>query len=101
MGTSREKKSEKPIIKSVFTIRNDRGLHTRPATEIVKCAVGFKSEILLSYQKHEVNAKSLLGIVMLAAEKGAKIKVKATGDDAEAAVACLIDLANKSFNIHY
>lgn len=92
---------KKNITKGFFIIRNDRGLHTRPSTEIVKCAVNFKSEIILSYQKKEINAKSLLGILMLAAAKGAKINIKATGIDAEAAVETLIELANKNFNIHY
>jgi len=89
------------IAKGTLVIRNIRGLHTRPSTEIVKCAVGFKSNIKLFYNKHEVNAKSLLGILMLAAPEGAKIKITATGEDADQAVAALINLANNNFNIHY
>ena len=92
---------QKPKCKAVFIVRNDRGLHTRPSTEIVKCAAGFKSEVKLCYQKNEANAKSLLGILMLAAAKGAKIGVEAEGEDAELAVKSLIDLAHKNFNIHY
>jgi phosphocarrier protein len=89
------------MAKGVLIIRNDRGLHTRPATEIVKCAVKFKSEIKLYHQRREVNAKSLLGILMLAAHKGARITVKATGKDATSAVETLMDLARQNFNIHY
>lgn len=95
------KKTDKNIIKDFFIVRNDRGLHTRPATEIVKCAVGFKSKILLYFQSHEVNAKSLLGILMLAATKGSKINIKATGADAAEAVENLKKLAENNFNIKY
>jgi phosphocarrier protein HPr len=76
-------------------------LHTRPSTEIVKCACSYKADVRLIYQKMEVNAKSLLGILMLAAAKGAKIAVTAFGEDADEAVASLIDLANNQFNMKY
>jgi phosphocarrier protein HPr len=85
----------------VFTVGNDRGLHTRPSTELVKCAVLFKSEMTLTYRKWEVNAKSLLGILMLAAERGATIEVTAVGEDAEQAVNSLLTLAEKNFNMNY
>ncbi len=88
-------------VKGVFIVRNDRGLHTRPSTEIVKCVAGFSSDVKLCYHKTEINAKSLLGILMLAAEKGARIKVVATGKDADQAVASLLELANNNFNISY
>lgn len=92
---------QKPVAKGVFIVRNDRGLHTRPSTEIVKCAVNFKSEVKLHYHDCEVNAKSLLGILMLAARKGARINIEAIGDDAEKAVESLIQLARNNFNIKY
>ncbi|NGX42535.1 MAG: Phosphocarrier protein HPr [Chlamydiae bacterium] len=88
-------------VKGSFIVKNDRGLHTRPSTEIVRCTSAFKSEVLLRYQKMEVNAKSILGILMLAAIKGAKITVSAFGEDAEEVVASLIDLAEKQFYITY
>lgn len=88
-------------IKGFFIVGNDRGLHTRPSTEIVKCASAFKSEVNLIYQKNQVNAKSILGVLMLAAGKGAKIKIEANGDDAQNAVSSLIHLANTNFNINY
>lgn len=87
--------------KGVFVVRNDRGLHTRPSTEIVKCAAAFKSDVKLLYQKQAVNAKSLLGILMLAAAKGSKIAVEAIGEDAEEAVESLVNLAEKRFNMNY
>lgn len=88
-------------VKGCFTVANDRGLHTRPSTEIVKCAASFKAEVNLIYQKNRVNAKSLLGILMLAASKGAKITIEAIGDDADEAVASLISLAVNNFNTKY
>ncbi|MEI8366469.1 MAG: HPr family phosphocarrier protein [Parachlamydiaceae bacterium] len=92
---------KKDKVKGRFTVGNDRGLHTRPSTEIVKCATSFKSEVRLVYQKNQVNAKSILGVLMLAAAKGAKITVEASGSDAEEAVASLITLATNNFNIKY
>lgn len=88
-------------VKGIFIVENDRGLHTRPSTEIVKCVIGFKSEVFLVHQKNRANAKSLLGILMLAAGKGSKIVIEAQGHDAEKVVASLIDLAKNNFNIHY
>lgn len=84
-----------------FIVMNEKGLHTRPSTELVKCAAGFKSQIFLCYQNDSVNAKSLLGILMLAATKGAKIQVSAEGEDAQAAVESILALAQNKFNIQY
>ncbi|MBM3192283.1 MAG: HPr family phosphocarrier protein [Chlamydiae bacterium] len=88
-------------MKDVFTILNDKGLHTRPATELVRCASSFKSAITLNYQDLVVSAKSMLGILMLAAARGAKIRIEAEGDDAEAAVRAILALAKDRFNISY
>jgi phosphocarrier protein HPr len=87
--------------KATFTVKNDKGLHTRPSTELVKCASGFSAKVQLHYKEYSVNAKSLLGILMLAAEKGSKIQVEADGVDAEKAVHSILDLAKNKFNIHY
>lgn len=87
--------------KGTFVVINDKGLHTRPSTELVKCATTFKSQVNLKYQKEIVNAKSLLGILMLAATRGSKIDVEAVGDDAEEAVETILDLAKNRFNIRY
>jgi phosphocarrier protein HPr len=87
--------------KGTFVVANEKGLHTRPSTELVKCATSFKSQISLVHQKDTVNAKSLLGILMLAAAKGAKIQVLAEGEDAEQAVKSILHLARNKFNIQY
>lgn len=84
-----------------FIVRNDKGLHTRPCTEIVKCTARFKAHIQLVYQSCKVNAKSLLSILMLAATKGSKIRIEAVGEDADQAVESLVALANALFYIKY
>lgn len=91
----------KKKVSNILVIMNDKGLHTRPATELVKCASSFKSYIALTFQDLTVNAKSLLGILMLAAAKGSKIKIEAEGADAEQAVEALMKLAKSKFNIQY
>ncbi len=96
-----KKNNENKKSKGSFVVKNDRGLHTRPSTEIVKCATNFKSEVYLIFQKNQVNAKSLLGILMLAACKGSKILIEAEGEDSEEAVTSLIQLAENNFNIKY
>lgn len=82
-------------------ILNQKGLHTRPATELVKCAQMFCSEISLNYQGMSVCAKSIMSILMLGATRGAKVEVVAEGKDAEKAVEALIELAKNRFDIVY
>ena len=94
-------KKDKRKVKAFFTVLNDKGLHTRPSTELVKCTTFFKCKIFLHYKSLMVNAKSLLGILMLAANKGTKIMVEAKGDDAEEAVASILKLAKNKFYIKY
>lgn len=85
----------------MFIVRNSGGLHTRPATELVRCAIGFKSAIVVRYEKQEVNAKSLLSVLMLAAARGSEIYVEATGDDAKQAIDALMQLAKENFKVNY
>ena len=87
--------------KDSFTVVNEKGLHTRPSTELVKCAATFKSQVTLIYQEYTVNAKSLLGILMLAATRGAKIQIIAEGEDAEVAIQSILRLARNKFNVSY
>jgi phosphocarrier protein HPr len=88
-------------VRSFFIVLNEKGLHTRPSTELVKCASSFRSQIQLSFQDNTVNAKSLLGILMLAAPQGAKIRIDAEGEDASIAVKSLQELARNKFYIKY
>ena len=87
--------------KKFFIIINEKGLHTRPSTELVKCASNFKSEITLIYQDLRVDAKSVLGILMLAATRGAKVFIEAEGDDAADAIKAICKLSKNKFNLKY
>ena len=80
-----------------LTIQNRMGLHARPAAEVVKAAGKFKSDVTISHDEMEVNGKSIMGVMMLAAECGATIVVRAVGPDAEEAVAALEALVNNKF----
>ncbi len=80
-----------------FTIRNRLGLHARVAALLVKTANHFVSEIFLEKDGVEVNGKSIMGILMLAASKGSKITLKAEGKDAVQAVKTLGELIENRF----
>ena len=78
-------------------ILNKLGVHARPAAEIVKAAGKFKSNITIVRDDLEVNAKSIMGVMMLAAEFGAVVTLRATGDDAEAALDTLAGVIAAKF----
>jgi phosphocarrier protein len=73
-------------IEKKITVKNKQGLHARPAALFVQYANKFDSEITVSKGKQSVNGKSIMGIMMLAAAKGSKIKIVAEGPDARQAV---------------
>lgn len=79
------------------TIVNKVGLHARPAAQIVKLASQFKSDITLSRDDLEVNGKSIMGVMMLAAERGASLLLRAEGPDAEPALDALAKLIADGF----
>ena len=84
------------MVERTVQILNKNGLHARPAAEIVKIAAKFSSEITLARDELEVNGKSIMGVMMLAAECGASVVLKADGADAEQALDALATLiANK------
>jgi phosphocarrier protein len=74
------------VISAEITIVNKLGLHARAAAKLTQVASGFKSEVWLTRNGRRVNAKSIMGVMMLAAGKGASIGVEAEGADAEAAL---------------
>jgi phosphotransferase system HPr (HPr) family protein len=73
-------------IKKEIVVKNKTGLHARPAAIFVQIANKYESEITIIKDDQEVNGKSIMGILMLAAEKGSRITMIANGDDAEKAV---------------
>jgi len=80
-----------------FTIRNRLGLHARAAALLVKTANRFVLEITLDKDGVEVNGKSIMGILMLAASKGTKITLKAEGKDSAEAIRVLGELIENRF----
>ena len=91
---SREKSS---TVAKTFLIKNELGLHARAAAQFVKIAGHFASEILVAKDSREINGKSIMGLLMLAAARGSKISVKASGPDAEEALNALGKLIENKF----
>lgn len=79
------------------TIRNRLGLHARPAAEFVKLAVRFDAEVWVEKEDLEVNGKSIMGVMMLAAAAGTIIRIRAVGGDARDAVDALVTLVHSGF----
>ncbi len=76
-----------PLIKKQLTVENKSGLHARPAALFVQVANKFESRITVRRDEEEVNGKSIMGILMLGAEKGSVIIIEAEGEDAQTALA--------------
>jgi phosphocarrier protein HPr len=76
-----------PLIKKELIVKNKQGLHARPAAVFVQIANKFDARITVRHDDEEVNGKSIMGILMLGAEKDSLIVVEADGIDAEAAIA--------------
>ena len=85
------------MIERETTIVNELGLHARPAAELVKVANQFDAHIEIVKDGLSVNAKSIMGVMMLAAETGSTVMFRADGPDAEAAVEALAKLVQKGF----
>ena len=85
------------MIERSVQIMNRNGLHARPAAEVVKTAAKFKSEITMIRDDLEVNGKSIMGVMMLAAEFGATLTIRADGPDAQQAVDAIAELISKKF----
>jgi len=76
---------------------NANGIHARPAAEIVKTAGKFKADITIARDDLEVNAKSIMGVMMLAAECGSTVRLRAEGADADGALDALSQLIANRF----
>ncbi len=78
-------------------VKNKLGIHTRPATMIVQLLQDAKSEVLFTYKKETINAKSILSILILAAPKNAQITIQVKGDDAECTMDRLLEVFESGF----
>ncbi|MDD4980759.1 MAG: HPr family phosphocarrier protein [Candidatus Omnitrophica bacterium] len=74
------------MVKKKMTVKNKQGLHARPAALFVQVANKFDARITVERDKERVNGKSIMGILMLGAEKGSEITVEAEGEDAGLAI---------------
>jgi phosphocarrier protein len=78
-------------------IVNKLGLHARAAAKLTQVASGFAAEVWLSRNGRRVNAKSIMGVMMLAAGKGSRVAIEADGEDAESALAAVVRLIAERF----
>ncbi|HUF65249.1 MAG TPA: HPr family phosphocarrier protein [Gemmatimonadaceae bacterium] len=85
------------MVEREVQIENKLGLHARPAAEVVKTAAKFESDITICRDDLEVNGKSIMGVMMLAAEHGSRITLRADGPDEEQAVDALSELIASKF----
>jgi phosphocarrier protein HPr len=83
--------------KNEFIIKNRLGLHARAAAQLVKTSNRFRSDVLIDKEGMEVNGKSIMGILMLAAPKGSRITVTVNGEDAQEAMSALRELIEDGF----
>ncbi len=88
---------EPSALERSILVQNRFGIHARPAAEFVKLANRFRSELWVRKDDLEVNAKSIMGVMMLAAEFGSEITIRAQGDDAPQALRELCDLVDRKF----
>ena len=85
------------MIKKNVTITNKLGLHARASAKLTQAASKFQSAVWISRNGRRVNAKSIMGVMMLAAGKGSKVKLEAEGADADAALKALTALIANRF----
>ena len=85
------------MIEREARIVNSLGLHARPAAQIVRLAATFTAQIELEKDELSVNAKSIMGVMMLAAESGSTLRIRAEGDDEVQAVTALVELVATGF----
>ncbi|PLX96859.1 MAG: HPr family phosphocarrier protein [Desulfuromonas sp.] len=85
------------LVKKTVEITNRLGLHARAAAQFVQVAGKYASEVFVDKDGFEVNGKSIMGILMLAAPKGTMIEIRTEGEDAEEAMAGLEKLINDKF----
>lgn len=85
-------------IEKKFIIQNESGLHARPAAMFVKLANRFVADIWVEKDEEQVNGKSIMGLMMLAAGPGSVVLITVEGDDAEAAMKAIAELVDGGFS---
>lgn len=85
------------MIKANISISNKLGLHARASAKLTKLAGGFQSEVFMSRNGRRVNAKSIMGVMMLAAGLGSEVEIETEGADELAAIDAIVALINDKF----
>jgi phosphocarrier protein HPr len=85
------------MVEREVTIKNRTGLHTRPAATLVKLAAKFKSEFFIYKDGLQINGKSIIGVMTLAAEQGSRLILRFNGEDEEEAAKAIVELFEKGF----
>ena len=85
------------MIQTSITISNRLGLHARASAKLTKIATSFKSDVHMTRNGRRVNAKSIMGVMMLAAGLGAEVEIETEGEDEQAAMDALVRLINDKF----
>ncbi|GAA6142814.1 HPr family phosphocarrier protein [Hydrogenophaga sp. 5NK40-0174] len=85
------------MIKTTVTISNKLGLHARASAKLTKLAGSHKCEVWLSRADRRVNAKSIMGVMMLAAGIGSNVEIETNGEDEQQAMDALVELINDKF----
>lgn len=83
--------------RAIAEIANRLGLHARPSAKLTQLATQYRSEVWLEREGRRVNAKSIMGVMMLAASHGSKITIETEGEDAEEALSAIIELIASRF----
>lgn len=89
------------MIKQKVTIVNDAGLHARPAAALVRLASEYESDFYIHLYGYKINGKSILGVMTLAAEKGAELELELNGPDEEEALEAITELIDDGFGEVY
>jgi phosphocarrier protein len=85
------------VLRASARIANKRGLHARASAKVVEAAARFQSEITISRDGQDVNARSIMGLMMLSASLGSKIDIEVSGPDAEPAMTAMLALIEAKF----
>lgn len=86
------------MIQREVMIKNRAGLHTRPAASLVKLAAKFKADFFVDKDGFEINGKSIIGVMTLAADQGSKLMLRFSGEDEEDACKAIVDLFERGFD---
>jgi phosphocarrier protein HPr len=85
------------LLRAIVRIANKKGLHARASAKVVEAAARFQSRVTIARDGQTVDARSIMGLMMLAASEGSEITIEAEGPDAAAALAAIIALAEAKF----